>query len=441
MRCAILGACAAFGSPALADCELGRAAGADGREQVLTLAEAADFFRVDPASLSEAAARGEVPGRRVAGEWRFFRGALTAWLAGSDEPADCFDAAVEPPAPQGSFALASASGYRLSRQEMAAAVGRNVAPPSGAAPVGVPAPPSGGGAGPSGPPLPPDVAPGPDGFGEAPERESALDVSLRREAILTPKGGFSAELDLFYVRRDQNLSSLTPFGMTVADRRMQTFGANLTGRYGLRDDLELILALPWIRRTEKLAVTQPETTLTVAESSDTSFEDVRLGLQYAALAEGPGRPGVVVMAEGRVPVDGSSAYALGGNVSLVKSFDPATLFGSLGYLHTFNADTLDVDELTPEHSVVGVAGFAFAMNDRLSLSAALTGTFTPSDELGEFTLASDQDYDLRLALTSLLGENLYVEPSVTVGLNGPDDLVAFGLSIPYVFGPGSAASR
>jgi hypothetical protein len=36
----------------------------------------------------------------------------------------------------------------------------------------------------------------------------------------------------------------------------------------------------------------------------------------------------------------------------------------------------------------------------------------------------------RFALTSLLAENLYLEPSVAFRLNGPGDAVTFGLSLP-----------
>lgn len=48
---------------------------------VLTLAQAAALLQVDQAALAELADGGEVPGRRIAGEWRFARSALVDWLA------------------------------------------------------------------------------------------------------------------------------------------------------------------------------------------------------------------------------------------------------------------------------------------------------------------------------------------------------------------------
>ena len=49
--------------------------------EVLTLAEAAAFLRVSESGLKADAAAGRVPGRVVAGEWRFVKPTLLAWLS------------------------------------------------------------------------------------------------------------------------------------------------------------------------------------------------------------------------------------------------------------------------------------------------------------------------------------------------------------------------
>jgi excisionase family DNA binding protein len=54
--------------------------------EVLTLAGAADLLKVGEDAVAELAAAGEVPGRRIAGEWRFSREALLRWL-GLEAPA------------------------------------------------------------------------------------------------------------------------------------------------------------------------------------------------------------------------------------------------------------------------------------------------------------------------------------------------------------------
>ena len=47
---------------------------------VLTLAEAAAYLRVSESALSRLADRGEVPGRKIDKDWRFFKPALQHWL-------------------------------------------------------------------------------------------------------------------------------------------------------------------------------------------------------------------------------------------------------------------------------------------------------------------------------------------------------------------------
>lgn len=53
--------------------------------EVLTLADAAELLQVDQAVVARLARDGELPGRDLAGEWRFARRALLDWLAAGGE--------------------------------------------------------------------------------------------------------------------------------------------------------------------------------------------------------------------------------------------------------------------------------------------------------------------------------------------------------------------
>jgi len=50
--------------------------------EVLTLAQLADLVQTPAEDLEAMAEAGELPGRRIGGEWRFARAAVLAWLAG-----------------------------------------------------------------------------------------------------------------------------------------------------------------------------------------------------------------------------------------------------------------------------------------------------------------------------------------------------------------------
>ena len=49
--------------------------------EVLTLEQAAALLQVDAAEIAALAEAGELPGRRIGGDWRFPRAALLEWLA------------------------------------------------------------------------------------------------------------------------------------------------------------------------------------------------------------------------------------------------------------------------------------------------------------------------------------------------------------------------
>ena len=48
---------------------------------VLTVDELAAWLQTEPDSITELAEQGELPGRKLAGEWRFARDAVLDWLA------------------------------------------------------------------------------------------------------------------------------------------------------------------------------------------------------------------------------------------------------------------------------------------------------------------------------------------------------------------------
>jgi hypothetical protein len=64
---------------------VGRAGLNESAPEVLTGSEAAAFLRIEEDALLAAAENGEVPARKIAGEWRFSREILVAWLAGAEK--------------------------------------------------------------------------------------------------------------------------------------------------------------------------------------------------------------------------------------------------------------------------------------------------------------------------------------------------------------------
>jgi excisionase family DNA binding protein len=49
-------------------------------KEVLNVEEAAEFLGFAPYTIREKARKGQIPGRKVGGEWRFSKRALLKWL-------------------------------------------------------------------------------------------------------------------------------------------------------------------------------------------------------------------------------------------------------------------------------------------------------------------------------------------------------------------------
>lgn len=63
---------------------VGRASIRETDGEVMTAVEVAALLRLDEADVLAAAQAGEMPGRLIAGNWRFSRSAIIAWLAAGE---------------------------------------------------------------------------------------------------------------------------------------------------------------------------------------------------------------------------------------------------------------------------------------------------------------------------------------------------------------------
>lgn len=355
--------------------------------ETMTLDEAAAFLGMSRVELGQLAAWRQIPARRIGFQWQFSCRALMIWMAASY---------IKPPP----TAPAMIYGCRAAA----------AAPPAAPAIAGtIPA-------------TAPAAVPGAAPIGEAPEGETADDVFLRDQRLLLGSGDVTLELGLFYARSDDGV-----FG-TVVER--DSFISTFTARYGLLPDTELFASTSLRRDSSQTFIGENE----VASTSDSGFGDVTLGLRETVLHENLGVPDVILTFETGIPT-GDSSFSLGGGVALVKSYDPVVLFANGNYSHTFARDFADATLLEAEDRLDMTVGFAFALNDTLTLSTALSGVFTGETKFNDVTLRRRESFSLRFGLTSLLTRGFYIEPTVSFSLNGADNDVVLGLSMPYTFSP------
>ncbi len=80
-------------------------------------------------------------------------------------------------------------------------------------------------------------------------------------------------------------------------------------------------------------------------------------------------------------------------------------------------------------------GYALALNDTLTLSTSVSGVFSGATRFDNAELRQQDSFSLAFGLTSWLAKGLYIEPSVSFGLDGPGDSFTLGVAVPYTFTP------
>ena len=382
---------------------------------VLTLSEAAELLRVDSTELEQLASRSEVPARRVGSSWRFNRDALLAWVNGDWGRI----ATIEPPAvasrhvprnvgpPDSGVARLALTPRELERTIGAGMVMAQTTPaPSASTPSTA----------------------GDMPIGEAPAEMTAEDIFLRGTKVLLGRGEVAVDIGQFYARSDQTLLAEVGGGVGLATVRATAFTTLLGARVGILDETEAFLSTIFRHQNSEVLAAGTK----VAEDHLTEFGDVRLGVRRTLLAEAPGRPNIIATIFGHLPT-GQTSYAVGVGLSLVKSFDPAVLFATANYRHAFSRDFADITRLEPEDRFDITLGYALALNDTLTISTSVSGLFSSANTFTNARLLRQEIYSLQLGMTSYLARGLYIEPSVSFGLSGPGDSVAFGVTVPYTF--------
>ncbi len=349
--------------------------------EVLTLSEAAIFLRVEPAILKDLAGQNMLPGRLIGNEWRFSKAALLSWLSGQEIKKQAV----------------------LSASEMSRIAGRGIDP----AGIG------------DNPGLKVDNKE-PEAIGIKPDSVKAEDVFLRNEKVLLRTKEFSIELGLLYSYSDHQ--------DILSSSERDSFTTNFGVRYGLADNLQLFASIPYAYQTETITAFEERN-----KERKSHLGNITLGLSRSVLQEGVGKPEVLLSLEGQIPT-GDNSYGLGISAAFVKSLDPAALFANVGYQYNLKQSNQGLALSAPKSMIFASLGYAYALNDTLTVGTSVSGIF-PLGTTSDNSLAqAKKQFGLQFGLTALLTKDLYIDPSVTFGLNRTASDVTFGASIVYTMG-------
>jgi len=406
---------------------------------VLTLDEAAAYLRISAEELSDLAGRHAVPGRRVGEHWRFSRPALDAWLAA---PVQAGQIDETPP---------------IEAETLGELRGRGPDPPPADEPGGPPAADGDGDA-----QAAPEAKKTPT-VGYPPQGKTAAEIFLRRHAVLLQRGEMIIEPTAIYSNAQQREFVAIDFepsdgndleiyeSTTLVDR---IASGQLFLRYGLLDETEVYAGVRYkgFHSTDTADFkSDPDGDVPFSDDrlGKSSATDAVLGVSRTLIHESRLVPDVVLSAEGAIPIAHASP-TLGGQLWLLKSFDPLVIYGGADYRYAWGRNFSNMSLLVADQRVRATMGYAFSVNDSITLSSSVSGIWSseshrvdPSPELEDpndpdsgyknpnRTLAARETWSLRFALTSRMRGGVYLEPSVTVGLTGPGNWVAVGLTMPW----------
>ncbi|MNG08884.1 hypothetical protein D3C84_922730 [compost metagenome] len=136
-------------------------------------------------------------------------------------------------------------------------------------------------------------------------------------------------------------------------------------------------------------------------------------------------------------------------ISLVKTVDPAVLFGNLSY--TYNLEE-SFDDISPvQNQKVGGKvkmgnwfqfglGTAFALNERMSLALSYSQLVSQKSKIkpdgGDWQSVSSSDANaayFNIGMTYALSDKLTMVPNLSIGLTPDSPDFSFSLKFPYYF--------
>lgn len=277
--------------------------------------------------------------------------------------------------------------------------------------------------------------PGP--IGQQPEDTDDIRlIVLRQSTVLLRPGQVEVETAMNY-QHAQSVSS-------IFNARFRQFQIPLTARVGLFNRAEASVTIPgaYVRRDLGFADS-------VVSSDEAGVGDMTAGFNYELRRETAGGPDIIAsvgvgMPTGSKPDEeglslGTAHWTAVAGVQFIKIADPVALFGGIRYEHQFPARYFlsdAVQNIEPARAAGYNFGFGFAVNEYISLSAQVVGSYQGDTRAGgERVFASSREpVSLRSALTFQYSRGTYIEPSVTMGLNEDTPDFALGVSLTRRFG-------
>ncbi|WP_411564789.1 hypothetical protein [Pseudomonas shirazensis] len=301
------------------------------------------------------------------------------------------------------------------------------------------------------------------------------------------RGKFSVETGITYTHYDTRALTLNGFlaldsiflGNINLDRiKADNWTLDLTARYNLDQRWQFDINVPVVYRESTYssggAGGAGPVTSDASVTRDPTIGDVNVGVAYKFLDESEDWPDAVFTLRVKAPTGkdpygiklvndptndnlsvpeslptGNGVWAITPGISLVKTFDPAVLFGSLSYTYNMEDSFSDIsaqaNSKVPGDVKLGNswqigAGIAFALNEKMSMSFSVSDQFASKSKIkpdgGDWQSISNSDYNaanFNIGMTLAATDNLTIVPNLSIGLTDDSPDFSFSLKFPYYF--------
>ena len=329
--------------------------------------------------------------------------------------------------------------------------------------------------------------------GEAPIVEMPQVAVLGDQGnVITRSGQLTGELQLEYGRADRNraifrgievIESVLIGVFDINESRQDVLTAAASVRYGLSSRLEVGVRAPFVYRSDKsvLAPIAGSTGNDPAATRDTAASasglgDLEFSLRYQLTAARRGRPFLignvqVVAPTGTDPFSverdenglplvaatGAGFWGVSPSITAILPTDPAVLFGSLGFTHSFgrNVDTrigdVIIERVQPGNAISASAGIGISLNQRTSFNLGYAHSWVmgsdtrtrfaePGPNDPPFIEATSRDLQIGrflFGVTYRVSDTVNLNWAVEIGATDDATDVRTVLRIPIVIAPGS----
>nr|WP_225778075.1 hypothetical protein [Pseudomonas sp. Marseille-Q3773] len=300
-------------------------------------------------------------------------------------------------------------------------------------------------------------------------------------------GKFSFETGITYTHYDTRALVLNGFlaldsiflGSINLDRvKADNWTLDMTARYNLAQRWQFDINVPVVYRESTYssggAGGAGANTSDATVTRDPEIGDINVGVAYKFLDEDETWPDAVATLRIKAPTGkdpygiklrevpgndnlsvpeslptGNGVWAITPGISLVKTFDPAVLFGSLSYTYnmqdSFSDISPQVNSKVPGDVKLGDSwqiggGIAFALNEKMSMSFSVSDQFASKSKIkpdgGDWQSISNSDYNaanFNIGMTFAATDNLTIVPNLSIGLTDDAPDFSFSLKFPYYF--------